>query len=320
MYNDIDIKTFSLLGFSGTTGATLHDLMSTHKNIYALSADLSNPTGINCIKNDFEDRFINVGIAEQELLSMAGGIASLKNISFVTEYATFITTRALDQVKVNMAYMKLPIIAIGCWSGFATGDLGATHMSLEDIAIMRALPNITILSPADCLEYSKMLSACVSYNKPCYIRGLPDGRYPIIYKKDFNFEIGKSIELVEGADLTIFATGSMVQKALKVSKKFREQNINVSVVNVNTIKPFDSEMLIKKSKSPIVSIEEHNIYGGLGSVIAECLIKNNINTKHLLIGVDDYYPHPSDYDSLLKEVGLDEVSIYNKINNFINKN
>ena len=215
-----------------------------------------------------------------------------------------------------MSYMKIPIKLIGLASGFSQGTFGNTHVSIEDIAIMRSLPNITILSPADGLETYKCVMEASKLNFPVYIRLTGVMYSDIVYTEDYNYEIGKSICIKDGKDIVIIATGSMVYLAKKVSEMLDKDGISAKVVDMHTIKPLDKDVISEAEETSklVVTIEEHNVIGGLGSAVAE-VISSNSRVKLLKIGVDDYWPLPGDYKYQLESVGLTENNIYNRIKN-----
>lgn len=313
----IGIKILSRLGSRGAFGVAALELPSINNDIIVIVPDLCNSSGLDRFKAAYPEKMYNVGIAEQNLIGVAAGMAKEGFIPFVTSYSTFATMRAADQVKANMAYMNFPIKLVGISAGYSFGILGATHMALEDIAIMRALPNITILSPSDGLSVAKATIAAAKCNTAVYLRLSEVMPNPIIYKSDFDFEIGKAIELKSGLDISIIATGGMVYNALKASELLEECGISVSVVDMHTIKPLDIEAIKKACDTKlIVSIEEHSKIGGLGGAIAETLSAKITKPPLLILGTDDYYPHAASRDDLLDSSGLSIEKIYSKILEF----
>ena len=267
-------RTWSMIGPTGLFGVAMNELAKENENLSVVTADLCSFSGLERFSKEYPDRFYNVGIAEQNMLGVAAGIAKEGFNVFAGTYATFASTRMLDQVRVNMGYMQLPVKLVGLTAGFASGILGATHMSLEDIAIMRSIPNITILSPADCTETMKCLEGALNYDAPVYIRLTGTTRMPMVYKEDYEYKIGCNSILQEGKDVCILATGSMVSVAMNVSKELLEQGIECSVINVHTIKPFNVEILeYALNAKLIVTLEEHSIIGGLGSIVAEKIVE-----------------------------------------------
>ena len=236
--------------------------------------------------------------------------------------SSFAASRCADQVRVNMSYMKLPIKLIGLTAGLAAGILGATHMSLEDEAWMCALPNITVISPADGMEIVKCMLAVSETNEPTYIRLTGTMDASIVYREDYPYEIGKAVRLETGEDICIIAAGSMVSESLKAAKLLKEEGISCTVFNMHTIKPLDSSVIerARKEYSMIVVVEEHSVNGGLGSAVARYLAKENRHPPLLNIGIPDFFPHTGDYNYQLEQCGLTAVQIKNKIFQFGKEN
>jgi transketolase len=318
LFSPSNIRMWSMLGTAGTFGAAALELPELNDKTLVLTADLRNFSGLDRFAAKFPDRLINVGIAEQNLVGIAGGLANEGFNVFATTYATFASTRSADPVRVDMGYMSLGVKLVGLASGFSVGLLGATHMSIEDTAIMRSIPNITVISPADCTETVKAVHALSNFNRPVYLRlggGVP---HPIVYREDYEFEIGKAIQLSEGTDICIVATGSVVSQSLEAAEILRKSGFSVGVVDMHTIKPLDTELLdsVLKSSSVVVTVEEHNVIGGLGSAVAEHKTKLSSSPPHLILGINDYFPHAGDYSYLVHEVGLTAPQIAASIDQF----
>jgi len=313
-FTPANIRTWARLGLCGTFGMAAMSLPDLDENVIILSADLSFFSGLERFIRQYPDRFYNMGIAEQNLVGVAAGFAKEGFLPFATTYATFATSRCLDQVRVSMGYMKLGIKLIGMTAGLSAGILGATHMSIEDIAAIRAIPNITIVSPADGLETVKAVQVLAKYPGPVYMRLTGGMNHPIVYKEDYHFEIGKMVRLKEGADITIIATGSMVYYAMKAAEILDEEGISTGIINVHTIKPLDVQVLEQARKTKmVVSLEEHSVYGGLGSVISESLIACRDAPPQLLLGIGDKYVKAGDYSWQLSQYGLTTESITERI-------
>ena len=314
-YNSKNARIWSRLGPSGAVGTAAMELGECDEKTVFLTADLCFFSGLERFKVSFPDRLYNFGIAEQNMLGAAGGLAKEGFIPFATTYASFATARCLDQVRVNMAYMNLPIKLIGLASGFGAGILGATHMSIEDIAIMRSLPNMTVISPADCSEVVKSIIAASTTKEPTYIRLDGQVNSPIVYKEDYDFQIGKAVILTEGKDLCFIATGAMVSETLQAAKKLEEDGISCSVINMHTIKPLDTEIIDRVSNNHklIVTAEEHSIFGGLGGTVAEYMIKKEINVPTEIIGIEDFFPLAGDYRYQMRSCGLEAEQIYERV-------
>ena len=304
-FNERNIKTWAMTGPSGALGMATLDIAGENKDFAVVTSDLCYFSGLDKLKNKYPEKLINVGIAEQNMINVAAGMAKEGMSVFATTYATFAALRALDQVKVSMGYMKLPVKLIGLTSGFSVGILGATHMSVEDIAVMRTIPNLVIFSPADCTETVKCLYEAQKLDLPVYIRMGGGQRTPVIYDKDYEFIAGKAIALQKGEDILIIATGAMVNEALKTAKLLEEKQFTCTVLDMHTIKPIDKEAILEGVKYKlIISIEEHSIIGGLGSAIAETLALTEQKPRHLIVGVEDQYPHAAGYEYLKEKNGL----------------
>ncbi|MDD3741743.1 MAG: transketolase family protein [Bacteroidales bacterium] len=300
-------------------GQALAELGEKNKNIVCLGTDITKSVGMNFFKDKFPDRFFSLGIAEQNTASVAAGLALSGKIPVFSTYAVFSSMRSADQIRVSICYNNLHVIIGGAHAGISVGPDGATHQALEDIAVMRSLPNMTVLSPCD-ENQTKLatISAIKQIDGPCYIRY---GREPVpnFTDPDDNFIVGKAKLLRKGKDISIIATGSMVYTALMVADELEKIGISASVLNIHTIKPIDSEAIIKVAQKTkkIVSLEEHQIFGGLGSAVAEVL-SQNYPVKLKIIGMPDCFGESGNPEELLKKYGLDPKSIFEKIINFIN--
>ncbi|MCW2483735.1 transketolase family protein, partial [Candidatus Symbiopectobacterium sp. NZEC135] len=224
------IRSWSMLGSRGTFGVTLLELAQQHDNLVALSADLGKSSGLDRFNTTYPERFFNAGIAEQNMVGMAAGLAAGGYVPFVTSFANFLTMRAGEQVRHNLGYMNENVKLVGLACGLATGMFGATHHGIEDIAAIRSISNITILSPADCTETVKMTEAALNHNGPVYLRLTGNMRAPTVYKDDYELTIGQAISLREGADISIVATGTMVHFALKAAELLAARGIDATVI------------------------------------------------------------------------------------------
>lgn len=315
-YSSVNIRTWSMAGASGTLGVAAYELAKNDPDFAVLTSDLCFFSGLDHVMNDYPAKVYNLGIAEQNMIGVAAGMAKEGMHVWATTYASFASTRVLDQVKVNMGYMKFPIRLVGLTAGFSAGILGATHMAIEDIAIMRAIPNIVILSPADCHETMKLIMAASNIDAPVYLRLSGTTRTPIVYPSECEVTIGKANEIIKNrtSEIVIVATGSMVSVSVKVAEKLSQKGIVCDVYDVHTLRPFDDDLLPgNMDKKIIVTVEEHSVNGGLGSVVAERLSKMKDSPRHILIGVEDYYPHAASYETLLERSGLSVERIYEKI-------
>ena len=310
-----NIRTWSLLGPSGAHGTAAIELAETNQKVVMLTADLCFFSGLERFKALYPDKLYNLGIAEQNMIGVAAGLAKEGFIPFANTYASFCSSRCADQVRVNMSYMKLPIKLIGLTAGYGAGILGATHVSIEDVAFMRALPNITVISPADCTEIIKAVLASANTADPTYIRLTGPMNTPIVYKEDYKFEIGKAIHLRDGEDVCIIATGSMVFHAMQSAKILEEEGIHCSVINMHTIKPIDEGAIYEANEKHnlIVTAEEHSVIGGLYGAVAEVLCKFGVHKPVLPIGINDLFIHAGKYSFQMMESGLTAEIISEKI-------
>jgi len=304
-YTKANTRTWSMLGSSGAFGVAAMELPEVDSSVAILTADLAFFSGLDRFKAKFPERLYNIGIAEQNMLGVAAGMAKEGHVVFATTYATFASARACDQVRVNMGHMHADIKLVGLAAGMSVGILGATHMSIEDVAIMRAIPNITILCPADCTATVKATLAAAQHKGPVYLRLSGVQNNPTVYHGDFEFTIGKANRLREGGDIAIIATGTMVFAALEAAKILDEQQIACTVIDMHTIKPLD-EAAVKETLGAklLVTIEEHNVRGGLGGAVAECLAPLRQKPPQLVLGMADSFNDPADYPYLLEKNGL----------------
>lgn len=315
-FNKITVRTLSILGQRGVFGQTLVELASQNQNIFALSADLCNTSGLNRFKKKYPARFINTGIAEQNMIGIAAGLAALGRIPFATTFANFAALRACEQVRHYMGYMQENVKLVGFGSGFSFGMFGTTHYALEDISVLRSINNLTILSPADGVSVVKAVQQASLIKGPVYLRLSGTQNNPIVYTNDFNFNVGKMVVLREGKDIVIFATGTMVYNSLKVSDNLEQKGLSVGVVDVHTIKPIDSDEIKKALDAKmIVTVEEHSQYGGLGAAVAEVLAIKQNKPPHLIIGTKDEYLHAGDYNYMQDIHGLSVEKLEAKIFN-----
>jgi transketolase len=313
--NEKSIKIWSTIGSRATLGIAALDLAKKIDNLMVLTCDVSTSAGLDRFRKTYPEKYLDLGIAEQNMIGVAAGLASENFNVITTTFAPFQTMRCCEQIKVNLGYMKQKICMVGIASGLALGTLGYTHCCIEDVGILRSIPGITIISPADSLETVKALQAAVKSENPSYLRLTGSSNNPIVYNKDYEFKIGKSITLKEGKDITIFCAGAMVYQSLEAAKILETRNVSSKVVNMHTIKPIDSESINDACNFSklIVSVEEHNIIGGLGTAIAERLAKNNKSPKLLTIGIDDQYSKGGSYKFLQEKHGLTSNQIVSNI-------
>lgn len=313
--NERNIKMWSTIGSRATFGMGALDLAKKIDNLMVLTCDVSTSAGLDRFRKTYPEKYLDIGIAEQNMVGVAAGLASEGYNVITTTFAPFQTARCCEQIKVNAGYMQQKLCMVGIASGLALGNLGFTHCCVEDIGILRSIPNIQIVSPADSFETIKALNAAVNSKKSTYIRLTGSANNPIIYNQDYNFEIGKSIKLKSGTDLTLFCSGAIVSTCLEVAKKLAELKISCSVINMHTIKPIDKDAIKDASETSklIVSVEEHNVIGGLGSAISEHLVKLKSRPNMLIMGINDQYVKGGSYNYLKNKYELSTDKIVEKI-------
>ena len=285
-------------------GEALVKLGKVNKDVVVLEADLSKSTMTAYFKKEFPERHINVGIAEADMIGTAAGIATTGKIPFASTFAHFAAGRAFDQVRNSVAYPHLNVKICPTHAGVSLGEDGGSHQSVEDVALMRAIPGMVVLSPADAVETEKMVFAAAEYKGPVYVR-LGRLNIPVLFDENYKFEIGKAATLREGNDVAILATGLMVSEALEAAKLLEEKGIKARVVNVSTIKPLDTETVLKAAKECkfIVTSEEHSVIGGLGSAVSEYLSEVH-PAKVVKHGIQDVFGQSADGETMLTNYGL----------------
>ena len=299
----IDLGAYAGLGQAGAVFSMyLPDIIEQHPNLRVLTADMSYIAKLERFKALYPEQFINCGIAEQNMLGVCAGLTSEGFQCVALAQATFISMRSFEQVRQYMSYMQYPIILIGLAGGFQLQFMGNTHYALEDIALMRSIPGIVIMSPADAGEAVKCFDEALKLNKPVYIRFSGDASNSV-FTEDYHFVCGKSVCLNEGNEVCIFATGAMVERSLKAAHILEDQyNMSVRVVDMHTLSPLDEQAICQaKNFKLIVSVEEHHINGGLGSAIADYVSALQGYPELLKLGVSDKYSDVGDYEYLLKQ-------------------
>ena len=294
-------------------GKALVKLGKINDDVVVLDADLSKSTKTNDFYKAYPDRFFNMGIAEQNLVGAACGFAAAGKIPFASTFAMFATGRAFEIIRNSACYPKLNVKICATHAGITVGEDGGSHQSVEDISLMRSIPNMTVLVPADGVEAEKMIFAAAEYNGPMYVR-LGRSAVPTLFDENYNFEIGKGVVLKEGNYATIIACGMMVNEALIAADMLKEENINVRVINMSTIKPIDTELIIKAAKETkaIVTAEEHSIIGGLGSAVSE-VVSENHPVKVKKVGLNDCFGESGTPGELLEKYGLTAKNIVAKV-------
>jgi len=305
-------RAWSRMGPRAVYGQFLLKMACEDSKVLALSADLGRSSGLAAFAKKLPSQFFNTGIAEQNLVGVSSGLARMGYKVFSTTFAPFASLRAGEQVRMNLGYMQEPVNLVALASGFALGFLGNSHFGIEDIAVMRAIPGITIVSPADCYELYKCLIAAKDFNSPVYIRLTGGVGMPVVYEEDYSYQIGKAIIVRPIEKLTIISHGTTVGHALQAASQLEDDGIMVGLVNMHTIKPLDTDILnqvISKSEHILV-FEEHTVVGGLGSAILEYM--NDTQQNGVVLhrhGVRDRFPRTGDYNYMLETLGLNSSGI-----------
>lgn len=314
-FNPKNIKRWMMLGTRNAFGAFLTEMAADHPELFAMTADFTKSTGLAKFKEQYPDQFLSAGIAEQNMIALASGLASEGKNVFASSFASFVTTRCYEQVKVNLGYMRHNVKLVGIASGLGVSHQGNTHFGLDDVSLMRTIPNMTIVVPSDCTEVAKATVALTSFEGPAYLRLVGEGFVPIVNDNDYEFKIGKGIKKLDGKDVLMIANGTMVAQSLKAAKELAEQGIECTVVNMHTVKPLDTQIIKDNldGKQLVVTIEEGQLNGGLGSAVAEYLSSLNSSPKLLRLGINDIFPHAGSYQYLLEQCGLTVEQIKNKI-------
>lgn len=293
-------------------GKALVELGHKRNDFIVMDADLAAATKTCMFKKEFPDRFYDCGIAEQNMMGIAAGIAATGKRVIVSSFAMFAAGRAFEQVRNSIGYPHLPVIVGATHAGISVGEDGATHQCCEDIALMRTIPGMTIINPADETESKKAVFAAMELDGPVYIRF---GRLavPVIFDDDYNFEVGKGVELREGSDVTVIATGLMVNEALQAYELLKVEGISARIINMATIKPLDNEIVLKAARETgaVVTAEEHSVIGGLGGAVCE-LLSGECPVPVVRLGVYDTFGHSGPAADLLDEFGLRAANIVEK--------
>lgn len=308
-------RFLSRMGARGALGQAVYDYLSGGGDAFVLSADLAVASGFERVMKEYPDSFVNAGIAEQNLIGMAAGLARTGVPSIATTWAMFASVRAADQVRNFMGYMGANVKLIGMDSGFVQSRFSYSHSNPPDIALMRSIPNITVLSPCDGTEVYKAVYTALNTNGPFYIRLTGDGMLPIVYKNpSADFDMSRALVLKEGSDAVIIACGSIVYNALKAAEILEEKGISVSVVDMRVLAPLDTELLGKISEHKlIVTAEEHLINNGLGSAVAQYYADKKVRPRQIMLGVDNSYPAPGNEKYTRETAGLQPEQIAQRI-------
>ena len=291
-------------------GKALVKLSNINENVVVLDADLSKSTKTADFKAVAPERFINMGIAEANMMGVAAGLSTCGKVPYVSTFAMFAAGRAFEQIRNSICYPNLDVKVCATHAGLTVGEDGATHQSVEDISLMRSIPNMTVINPADAVETEAAILAIADYKGPCYVRLGRLAVNTINDEKNYKFEIGKGVTLEDGNDVTIVATGMMVDLALQAKNDLSKEGISARVINIHTIKPIDKELLVKAAKETgaIVTAEEHSVIGGLGSAVSE-VITEEVPVPVLKVGIKDTFGESGKPGELLEKYGLTTQAI-----------
>ena len=310
-----------MLGTKRTFGVILSELAADWDNLFVLAADVKTYSGLDRFAKGNPDKFLSCGIAEQNMVCIASGLASEGKIVFAASFAPFMTGRCYDQIRIHLGMMRHNVKLVGLGSGVSLGNQGNTHFGLDDSALMCLIPNMTVISPADCAEVAKAVEAAYFFKGPVYLRLGNEANMVVINKENYDFKIGKAIKLREGGDITIFTSGSMVYQSLKAAEFLHAEKLDTAVVNMHTIKPIDKAAVDESLESGlIVVVDESLINGGLTAMILQYLSTKQFHPPVLTLGVNDVFPVTGNYEYMLEQIGLTAKKISNKIKNRIKSN
>lgn len=296
----------SRLSSRGVFGAALKDIEPSMPDLRLVVADTEGFSCVSAIGQSSPEKIINVGIAEQNMISIAAGMASCGKTVFASTYAPFTSLRCLEMLRTEVGYMNLNVKVVGLMSGFATGTLGNSHYGLEDIALMRTIPNMTVVCPCDPFETWKATQAAAQMMGPVYLRLTGVNGFAPVYKTDFDFQVGKGIVVSEGMDVAIIATGTMVSECVRAARGLMRSGLTPTVVDMHTIKPLDTELLDRlfATHKLIVTVEEHFTVGGLGSAVAEYKADKPNAPRQIMLGIPNEFMHAGSYAYMLDQCGL----------------
>ena len=300
-------------------GEALLELGKSNKNVVVLDADLAGATKSGIFQKEFPNRFFDMGIAEQNMMATAAGMATCGKIPFASTFAVFATGRAYDQIRNSICYPNLNVKICGSHAGVTVGEDGATHQMLEDINIMKCLPNMNVICPSDDVQTKWTVKEMAEINGPCYIRTCRLASN-IIYEENQEFELGKAVQFGDGTDATVFATGICVSEALKAMDILKEKNINIRVIDMFSLKPIDRDIIIKSAKETknLISVEDHSVIGGLGSIIADVL-SEEYPSKLVKMGVEDRFGESGKATVLMEKFEIDSTAIVKKVEELMEK-
>lgn len=311
-----NIRAWSRLGQRGSFfGVAMPDIAKEKDNLKLLTADLSLLSGMDRFIASYPEKFLQVGIAEQNMIGIAAGLAMEGDCVFATTYASFIAVRSLEHIRQHLSHLKCNVKIVGSSAGVVAARSGISHWATEDLAFMRVLPNLTVFSAADSLEAIKMAQCAAELEGPAYIRLSGGLDCPVVYEEDYDFVPGRMVTLREGKDVAILATGLMVSESLKAASLLEEKGIQAAVINVHTIKPLDKEKLdeIFASYPLLVTVEEHNVLGGMGSAVAEYKATKDNTPRQIFIGFPDSFAKAGTQQYIWEQIGLTGAQIAQRI-------
>ena len=319
--SESNMNLWSKLGTRAVYGAVIQELASCNENLIILTADTSTSAGLDRFRKTYPDKYIDVGISEQNLIGVASGLAAEGWAVIASTFSPFITLRCLEQIKVLVSYNKSSVKLVGLASGVVLGDLGYTHCSIEDISVIRSIPGITIVSPADCTELVKALPQILASEEPIYLRLTGGSPMPRVYFQDYEYKIGEPVVLRDGSNIAILAIGSTVSMALEVGKLLESSGINATVINVHTILPNNVAWTNRylRNYRLIATIEEHSTQGGLGTAVLEALSEVGVMSRLLRFGLPHSYGSSGNYEFMLKSAKLTPVDITEVLKSQFNK-
>ena len=317
--NRINIRTWSMLGARRTFGTVMDTYANEFDKLFVMSGDLASSSGLDRFLNNHSERFLSAGIAEQNMVGIASGLAADGFVPFITSFSPFITGRSYDQIRMHLGYMHHNVKLVGLAAGIGVGIQGNSHYGLDDVALMRAIPGMMIVEPADCTEVAKAVKAVYDYDGPVYLRLIGEAGSPIVNKEDYSFELGKAITMKEGGDVAIVCAGTMVYQSLQAAKNLDESGIGCKVINMHTIKPIDKDALDSiQDYKLVVCIEEANVIGGLGSAVTEYMASKPNCPLIKIFGINDCFPHAGTYKFMLNQLELDAPHIAERIKKTLN--
>ena len=296
-----NVALWSRISSRKTFGLVLDELACEHPELMVLVADVADSAGLGDFEKNHPDQFLNVGIAEQNMTAIAAGLAKSGYQVFAVSFAPFASMRCFEVLRTYLGYMNLNVTVVGIASGLSMGTAGNTHYGLEDLALARTIPNMTVVSPADCTETAKAVEALLEHKGPAYLRLMGvNGNQPV-YKENYDFRLGRATKVREGTDVAIVATGTMVYESLRATRKLQKDGISCTIIDMSTVKPLDEEILeeVFDLHRLVVTIEEHTVIGGLGSAVAEYKARYNKDTRLEMMGLPDSFGKAGTYAWLL---------------------